>query len=131
MYKQTDKQAQNLQFFGAKQCQTFHPHRQTINICLFYAKNNNNNSNNSDSNSKYLQQPTGGYVGSLLTANVRLQVAFWAKPHSQLIATTTTSSWQQLPVAGAQKCGLGRNTAAAWKKYSKKELKTYFNLCAL
>lgn len=62
-----------------------------------------------------------------LAANVWLQVAFWAKPHSQLIATTTPtaittatkSSWQQLPVAGAQKCGLGRNTAAAWRKRKK------------
>lgn len=37
-------------FFGAKQCQPYHPHRQTINICVVYANSNNNNS-------KYLQQP--------------------------------------------------------------------------
>lgn len=88
-----------LFFFGAKQCQPYHPHRQTINICVVYANSNNNNS-------KYLQQPAQlAEVGSLRAANVWLQVTFWAKPHSQLIAkTTAAATTKQLATAAGWCC---------------------------
>lgn len=80
--------AEHTVVFGAKQCQPYHPHKQTINICVVYATS----TTTTTATTANIYNNQRAEVGSSRAANVWLQVAFWAKPHSQLIATTATTA---------------------------------------